>query len=177
MDEELSFLKVPLDQLVLGAVGEGDEKLWVGDFVAVESQGDVLSAFHVGGGEGFFFEIGAVAILQIDQKDDRVVIGFFAPGDVPFVGALCEADYAFGAGETVDEILCFFVIEGGTEDVKGDGVTWGVDEFILFGVGEIEEEWVFEFSLIVGDVFECECVLQSGVVVDFGGGLHVIIGM
>lgn len=36
VDKEFALLEVPLDELVLGAVGQGDEEFGVGDLVAVE---------------------------------------------------------------------------------------------------------------------------------------------
>lgn len=85
---------------------------------------------------------------------------------------MSETDNAFCAGQTINKVLSFFVLKRGAEKIKGDRITGGIDEFIFFGVREIEKEGVFELSFVMGDVFECESIFQSGVIINFGGSLH-----
>jgi hypothetical protein len=74
--------------------------------------------------------------------------------------ALGQRGDSLGSRQRIDEALHFFVFEGGAEVVEDDGIGGGKDEFIFLGVAAVEEEGVFNFSVIVRDVFFADGILE-----------------
>lgn len=116
MDEEFPLFKVPLDELVFGAIGQCYQEFRVRNLISIEGERNILCALDVRWGKRFFLiNASSIIALQIDEKDDRVILGFLAPCDVSFIGALSETYDSLWSCEAVDEELGFFIFKGGAE--------------------------------------------------------------
>lgn len=98
--------------------------------------------------------------MQINQKDDGHLVRLLRPSQKSFVLALRQRGDPLGSGQRIDKALHFFVLEGGAEVIEDDGIGGGKDELIFLGVGTVEEERVFDLSVIVRDVSFADGVLE-----------------
>jgi hypothetical protein len=142
--------------LVFWAVCEGNDVFGIDGLTAIESQGNKPAAFDFVGSHLFF-----LASVQVNPKDDGNACGFLAPSQISLVKTLSESGDSLAALESIDEGLYFLVLEGRTETVEYNRICGRVDQFVLLGVGGVEEEGVFYLSVVVGYVFLDDRVLEG----------------
>lgn len=173
VDEKFTFFKVPLNQLILWPIRQSNKKFRICNLISIKCKRNILWSFYISWGESFFLIIGAISALKIYKKDYRIILSLFTPCNISLIRTLCETYNSFGASEAIDKELGFLILKRWTEHIESNGIAWWINKFIFFGICEIKKEWIFEFSFIMGDVFECKCILQSWKIIDFGWGLHL----
>lgn len=94
--------------------------------------------------------------------DDGYTGCFLTPCEIPFVLTLGQSCDTFRSWQSIDKGLYFLIFKGGAETVEYDGIGCRVDKLILFGVGGVKEERIFYLSVVVGDVFFDDGVLEGG---------------
>jgi len=58
--------------------------------------------------------------------------------------------------------LYFLILKRSTETIEDNGIGCGVNKFVLFWVGGVKEERIFYLSVVMGDIFFDDGVLESG---------------
>lgn len=67
------------------------------------------------------------------------------------------------------------IFERSAESIEYDGIGGWEDQSIFLGGGVVEKERVFDFSIVVGDVFFDDGVLEGGgALLDFQTSVHFV---
>lgn len=103
--DEFILVEVPLDNAVLRTVGQGNQRLWIRTFIAIEGQSNVFFAFDFSCKHSLF----RIIARQVDKDDDRQLFCFLRPSQIFFICRLDNARDSSASRKRMEEALRFLI--------------------------------------------------------------------
>lgn len=173
VDGILRFLKIPMYDLIFRSICESDDELRIANFSAIECKRYKLRSLDVGVGDGE--RLLSFARVQINDTYDWHAVGLLRPRQISFILALSDCSNTFRPQQRVDEVLNFFIFERGTEIIKHDSIGCREDQFVFFGVANIQKQRVLILAVVMRDVFLDYRIFKCGRrLFQFQTGVHCV---